>query len=483
MKRYTRRRFLSTTTAGTVAAFLGGYVDSASSSPNDQIAVALIGINGIGMYHVRQIAANRLARVVALCDVDDAVLARGVRRVKEMTGNTPQTTRDYRTIIDDKSIDAMVIATPHHWHCPIAVPALLAGKDVYVEKPASHVFQEGRLLVDAARKNGRIVQHGTQMRSSRVTAEAAEVLKSGILGDIKITKAWNVQDRGFAKPVSDSNPPAGVDYDRWLGPAKKRPFNRNRFHGTWRLFREYGNGDFGDDGAHDLDMAAWALGVAEHPVRITAHGSNVKPPGYREFPDNMNVSFEFADGRVLIYEEWRDGQIIDDRLLDVGTTSKRNFGSVLIHLEFCCPFMPTARGMQRGNSGIYVKAKWEVQIIDSFAWHHENRKFERLSKFGRCGGINEMVGPRINMSFPPLTWQTYDIEFTMAKFDDSGKKIAPAMMTVLHNGVVIHDKYVLPPAPPEEADSQSKERAKGPIFLQDHGNPVRYRNIWVVERE
>ncbi len=303
MKRYTRRRFLSTTTAGTVAAFLGGYVDSASSSPNDQIAVALIGINGIGMYHVRQIAANRLARVVALCDVDDAVLARGVRRVKEMTGNTPQTTRDYRTIIDDKSIDAVVIATPHHWHCPIAVPALLAGKDVYVEKPASHVFQEGRLLVDAARKNGRIVQHGTQMRSSRVTAEAAEVLKSGILGDIKITKAWNVQDRGFAKPVSDSNPPAGVDYDRWLGPAKKRPFNRNRFHGSWRLFREYGNGDFGDDGAHDLDIAAWALGVAEHPVRITAHGSNVKPPGYREFPDNMNVSFEFADGRVLIYED------------------------------------------------------------------------------------------------------------------------------------------------------------------------------------
>ncbi len=303
MKRYSRRRFLSTTTTGTVAAFLGGYVESASSSPNDQIAVALIGINGIGMYHVRQIAANRLARVVALCDVDDAVLARGVSRVKEMTGNTPQTTRDYREIIDNQSIDAVVIATPHHWHCPIAVPTLLAGKDVYVEKPASHVFQEGRLLVDAARKNGRIVQHGTQMRSSRVTAEAAEVLKSGILGDIKITKAWNVQDRGFAKPVSDSNPPAGVDYDRWLGPAKKRPFNRNRFHESWRLFREYGNGDFGDDGAHDLDMAAWALGVAEHPARITAHGSNVKPPGYREFPDNMNVSFEFADGRVLIYED------------------------------------------------------------------------------------------------------------------------------------------------------------------------------------
>ena len=303
MKRHSRRRFLSTTAAGTVAAFLGGYSESVSSSPNDQIAVALIGINGIGMYHTRQIAATEGARVVTLCDVDDAVLARGVRRVEEATGKTPQTTRDYRTIIDDKSIDAVIIATPHHWHCPIAVPALLAGKDVYIEKPASHVFHEGRLLADAALKKGRIVQHGTQMRSSRVTAEAAEVLKSGILGDIYITKAWNVQDRGFARPVPDSDPPAGVDYDRWLGPAKKRPFNRNRFHGTWRLFREYGNGDFGDDGAHDLDIAAWGLGVTDHPVRITAHGSNVKPPGYREFPDNMNVSFEYADGRVLIYED------------------------------------------------------------------------------------------------------------------------------------------------------------------------------------
>ncbi|MHC4072117.1 MAG: Gfo/Idh/MocA family protein, partial [Planctomycetota bacterium] len=140
MKRHSRRQFLSTTTAGAITAFFSGYAKSTGSSPNDQIAVALIGINGIGMYHVRQIAATDGTRAVTLCGV------------KEKTGKTPQTTHDYRTIIDDKSIDAVVIATPHHWHCPIAVPALLAGKDVYIEKPASHVFHEGRLLVDAARK-------------------------------------------------------------------------------------------------------------------------------------------------------------------------------------------------------------------------------------------------------------------------------------------------------------------------------------------
>lgn len=300
MSHHSRRQFLHTSAAGLAST---AALVAASSSVNDKITVGLIGFNSMGFYHVNQITSNQGARAVALCDIDDAVLARGVSKVKEVEGHTPRTTRDFRSIIDDKSIDAVVIATPHHWHCPIAIPALLAGKDVYLEKPASHVFREGRLLVDAATKHNRIVQHGTQMRSSPVLVDAAAVLKSGILGDIKVTKAWNVQDRGFAKPLPDSSAPSSVDYDRWLGPASKLPFNANRFHRKWRLFREYGNGDFGDDGAHDLDMAVWGLGVKEHPVQITAHGSNVQPPGYREFPDNMNVSFQYADGRVLIYED------------------------------------------------------------------------------------------------------------------------------------------------------------------------------------
>lgn len=181
--------------------------------------------------------------------------------------------------------------------------------------------------------------------------------------------------------------------------------------------------------------------------------------------------------------EWKDGRLVEDGLLDVGTTSKRKFGSVRIHLEFRCPFMPTAGGMKRGNSGVYVKREWEVQIVDSFGWHHENRKFERLSKFGRAGGIHEMVGPRINMSFPPLSWQTYDIEFTRVRFDPAGKRISPATMTVRHNGVLIHDQVVLPRLPPESDGFKFKEGEPGPIYLQDHGNPVRYRNIWVVEKD
>ncbi len=180
-------------------------------------------------------------------------------------------------------------------------------------------------------------------------------------------------------------------------------------------------------------------------------------------------------------KEWEAGRLVDGDLLGEGTISKRRFGSLQIHLEFRCPFAPLRRGMHRGNSGLYVKQEWEVQIIDSFGWHHENRKFERLSKFGRCAGIHEMAGPRINMSFPPLAWQTYDIDFAMAVFDGQGNKTAPAMMSVRHNGVLVHDQFVLPAVSPGVDLSKSKERDTGPLHLQDHGNPVRFRNIWIME--
>ncbi|MBP63997.1 MAG: hypothetical protein CMJ62_20935 [Planctomycetaceae bacterium] len=202
------------------------------------------------------------------------------------------------------------------------------------------------------------------------------------------------------------------------------------------------------------------------------------PTLHAQPPRNAVVLFDGSN-----VKEWQKGRLVDGTLLAEGTTSRRNFGSLQIHLEFRCPFMPTGRGMQRGNSGLYVKREWEVQIIDSFGWHHENRKFERLSKFGRCAGIHEMVGPRINMAFPPLAWQTYDIDFSMASFDSRGKKTAPAMMTVRHNGVLVHDQFVLPAVSPGADPATSEEKDTGPIFLQDHGNPVRFRNIWIVERD
>lgn len=300
-----RRRFLHDSARGVAAwAALGSIgIRTRAASPNEEIAVASIGFNGMGHFHLQTLVARSDVRVATLCDIDERVRGRGAETVAQAKGKTPQLVGDFRRVLDDKSIDAVVIATPHHWHIPIAIRALAAGKDVYLEKPASHVFREGPVLVEATKKFGRIVQHGSQMRTSAVTNAAGEVLRSGLLGEIKMSKAWNVQQQTPQQPVPDSEPPAGVDYEMWLGPAPRRPFNRNRFHGTWRVFRDYGNGDIGDDGAHDIDMARWGLGVTTHPVRITAHGSTIALEGDREYPDNMMVAYHYAEGKVLLYED------------------------------------------------------------------------------------------------------------------------------------------------------------------------------------
>jgi len=295
-----RRSFLASSAACATTLSTFGRVLGA----NERIGVAVIGVNGMGHAHVKTLTAREDIDFVALCDVDPAALAKAAKTVTTGGKPEPKLIIDFRKLLDDKSISALVIATPHHWHMPIGLRAMAAGKDIYVEKPASHVFREGRLMLGMAAKEKRVVQHGSQMRSSEVTAKAAEVLASGILGEIKMTKAWNCQRQENPKPIADTDAPKGVDYDLWLGPAPKRPFNRHRFHVSWRVFRDYGNGDIGDDGAHDLDLARWGLGETTHPVKITAHGNKVDlREGVREYPDNMTVTYEYASGKVLIYED------------------------------------------------------------------------------------------------------------------------------------------------------------------------------------
>ena len=303
MSEMTRRDMVVTSVSGAAATALSATALTAAGSSNDQIQVAVIGVRGMGRGHVERLLKRRDVRIAALCDVDPKVLASAQKLVSDATRQTPKPMNDFRRVLDDDSVEAVVIATPHHWHCPIAIPALQAGKDVYLEKPGSHVFREGRLLVEASRKYDRIVQHGTQMRSSEVTARAGEVLASGILGTVKMSKAWNCQRHSHRQPVDNAAVPPGVDYDMWLGPAPVRPFNPNRFHGNWNWYRDYGNGDIGGDGIHDIDMARWGLGVTTHPERITAHGSRIDLQGEREFPDNMTVAFQYAEGKVLQYED------------------------------------------------------------------------------------------------------------------------------------------------------------------------------------
>jgi predicted dehydrogenase len=303
-----RREFLQrageVTTVAAAATALGG-VHAFAASAAEPVHVGIIGCGGIMTHHVKGLTARDDAKIAWLCDVDPAQVARMAGVISGAGLRPAKRTLKYEDVLKDSNVDAVIIATPHHWHAPIALEAMAAGKDTYIEKPISHVFNEGPLIIEAAKKYKRVVQQGSQMRSSPVTAKAGKLLEDGIIGDIKVARAWTAETRNVVKPVPDSQPPSGCDYDRWLGPAPKRPFNKHRFHSTWRMYRDYGNGEIGDDGIHDLDMAAWGLGVDSLPKQITARGSRMMLHGHAsEYPDNMHVQYEYEDGRLLIYENY-----------------------------------------------------------------------------------------------------------------------------------------------------------------------------------
>lgn len=306
----TRRKFLEhasqTSLVLSASAALGG-VQAFAADPPEKLRLGIIGCGGIMRHHVQGLVTRREAVSIAwLCDVDPAQIEQtGKIITRDFQTAAPQRTARFEAVIEDKDVDAVIIATPHHWHAPIAVAAMVAGKDCYIEKPISHVFNEGPLIIAAAKKYGRVVQQGSQMRNSPVTAKAEKLLREGIIGDVRVARAWTAETRTVEKPAPDGQPPQGVDYDRWLGPAPKRPFNPHRWHQTWRMFRDYGNGEIGDDGIHDIDMATWGLGVTTLPKQITARGSRMLLDGHAsEYPDNMNVTYEYPDGRLLIYENY-----------------------------------------------------------------------------------------------------------------------------------------------------------------------------------
>jgi predicted dehydrogenase len=237
---------------------------------------------------------------------------------------------DLRRVLDDKNVDALVIATPDHWHAPAAILACEAGKDVYVEKPASHNAREGFLMVRAARRHNRVVQVGTQARSRPSTQRAVEYVKSGRIGRVLMAKAWNVQLRENIGHKPDTAPPPEVDYDLWNGPAPLLPFNENRFHYQWHWHWNYGTGDMGNDGVHQLDMARWALGV-EWPAEVSGMGRKLFFDDDQQTPDTMNITFNFP-GKAIVFEMriWNpygmNGQ--DNAVAVYGTEGMVHFGRV-----------------------------------------------------------------------------------------------------------------------------------------------------------
>ncbi|MBM3746644.1 MAG: Gfo/Idh/MocA family oxidoreductase [Acidobacteria bacterium] len=288
-----RRYFLPTAVLGVTAA-------RRAPAASDRIRIAVMGVRGRGRALTRDFLQLPEVDIACVCEVDDNVLSAAVKIVQEMRAKTPPVVRDIRKALDDRNLDAVVIATPDHWHAPATVLACAAGKDVYVEKPASHNLREGRLMVEAARRNGRIVQHGTQARSRASVRQAIEYAHSGQIGRVLMAKAWNVQLRADIGRRPDSPVPQGLDYDTWTGPAPLLPFNENRFHYKWHWHWNYGTGDIGNDGVHQIDIARWALGVGA-PARVTGMGRKLFFEDDQQTPDTMNLTFEYSD-KALVFE-------------------------------------------------------------------------------------------------------------------------------------------------------------------------------------
>jgi predicted dehydrogenase len=291
-KELNRRDFLSGSTAGALGtlAVLGspGKVLGA----NDRVRVAICGIHGRGMDHLENFAKVKNCEIAALCDVDENVIRKRLGQMDKMGLAKPATYTDIRKLLEDKSIDAISIATPNHWHSLMAIWACQAGKDVYVEKPCSHNLWEGAQLVKAADKYKRIVQHGTQIRSATAVREAVRKMQDGMIGDMYMARGLCYKWRDTIGHASVSEVPAGVDYDLWIGPAPKQPFTKNRFHYNWHWQWYYGNGDIGNQGVHQMDVARWGMGL-DLPNKVSAIGGHFMFDDDQQTPNDLNCSFQY----------------------------------------------------------------------------------------------------------------------------------------------------------------------------------------------
>jgi predicted dehydrogenase len=293
----TRREFLSTSTKVVTGLALATTAKSYAQivGANDRLNFAIIGLNGRGYAHLASLKANKnTARIAYVCDVDSIILAKFAERTQQETGEAPRSEKDFRHILSQKDVDAITIATPEHWHAPIAIAALQAGKHVYVEKPCSHNPAEGAMLVAAKQKYGKFVQMGNQQRSSLHTIEIIQKIHDGLIGRPYYAKAWYSNVRKSIGVGKEIPVPPTLDWDLWQGPAPRRPYKDNLHPYNWHWFWLYGTGETLNNGTHEVDVCRWALGV-DYPKRVTSSGGRYHFKDDWQFYDTLVTSFEYDD--------------------------------------------------------------------------------------------------------------------------------------------------------------------------------------------
>ena len=299
-----RREFLGRSAqqaAGVAAGMVGlSTAVAARQSPSERVRLGVIGLRNQGKQLTETLAGFADVEIAALCDVDPQQFASAVKVVQETRRTTPRCESDFRRLLDDADIDAVVIAAPDHWHAWMTALACQAGKDVYLESPATHSVGESAPVLSAVQSSGRIVQVGLQQRSGAHFQSAVEAVRGGRLGTVNLARAWIVHRRKSIGRKPESTAPDGVDYRQWLGPAAERTFQPNRFHFNWRWFWDYGGGELAHWGVHLLDVARWGLNV-EFPRRVAAIGGKNTFDDDQETPDTLTVQYDF-NGPAIVWE-------------------------------------------------------------------------------------------------------------------------------------------------------------------------------------
>ncbi|HEX8203176.1 MAG TPA: Gfo/Idh/MocA family oxidoreductase, partial [Isosphaeraceae bacterium] len=363
MSRPNRRAFLT----GTLAAAGAGFTIAGTKSSgrvlgaNDTIRIGVAGLNGRGGAHLGEFVGMKGVQVTYLIDPDTRTYGRA-EMVRKQGHNTPKTVQDVRKALDDKELDAISIATPNHWHSLMTIWACQAGKDVYVEKPLSHNVHEGRVAVQAARKYDRIVQHGTQSRSMESWDRVAQAIQSGRYGKLLVSRGLCYKSRGSIGTKPNRTPPAELDYDLWLGPAPAHPFNANYVHYNWHWFWDFGNGDIGNQGVHQIDIARWLIPGAKLPKSVISLGGRFGYEDQGQTPNTQMAVYDYGDTQ-LIFEvrglktgkfhgqgvgniaHLEEGMIVGDRFYPRG----REQGESLPRVE-------STRGPGDGNFGNFIAA-------------------------------------------------------------------------------------------------------------------------------
>lgn len=316
---------------------LGGIVLPASSyatilGANDKINCAVIGVRSRAKAHVKAIHADPNAKIVYSCDVDDVILEEHNAWCQKNIGYVPKVEKDFRKVLEDKNVDAVFIATPEHWHSPMAIMAMQAGKHVYIEKPCSHNPHENVLLVEAQKKYGKKVQMGNQQRSAKTSILAIDEIRNGIIGDVYKGEAYYSNNRGSIGKGNVVDVPKTLDWDLWQGPAVREEYRDNIHPYNWHWFRNWGTGEMHNNGTHEVDICRWALGV-DLPESVTSFGGKYAYDDDWEFVDNQQVTFKYPDNKFITWTGHSRG-IIKPEQPGRGITIYGSKGTIMLDRNF-----------------------------------------------------------------------------------------------------------------------------------------------------